>query len=153
MALYAFDGTWQEDEYPCTFDPKDTNVSKFLWVCGLDDPGNAYTGGVGTRLGPLGRVMGGVFGLGGASRHVHNLTKRIFGSRPGFHYFRFETLVNEDMAMDEAGEDDFQTMDTVVDAYLNDYPGTGNHDLRMLHQREGYLFSENMSRLPADLTN
>ena len=62
MALYAFDGTWNEKEP----DPVDsTNVLKFR---------NAYKGkayyidGVGTRFGPIGRVLGGVFGAGGQTR-------------------------------------------------------------------------------------
>ncbi len=62
MALYAFDGTWNEDEE----DPEgDTNVVKFR---------DAYQGrweyieGVGTRFGALGRFFGGVFGAGGKTR-------------------------------------------------------------------------------------
>ncbi len=62
MALYAFDGTWNENQPD---DPKDTNVVKFT---------DAYQGekfyveGVGTRLGFLGRFFGGVFGAGGKKR-------------------------------------------------------------------------------------
>ncbi len=62
MALYAFDGTWCEDEPESI---KDSNVVKFL---------NAYSGkceyieGVGTRFGALGRILGGVFGTGGKTR-------------------------------------------------------------------------------------
>ena len=59
MALYAFDGTWNEDE---TGEGKDTNVTKFY---------NAFQGpkfylkGVGTRLGFIGKILGGVAGAGG----------------------------------------------------------------------------------------
>lgn len=63
MALYAFDGTWNEDEEG---DGKDTNVAKFC---------NAYRGecqfyleGVGTRAGFIGRLLGGVAGIGGHLR-------------------------------------------------------------------------------------
>ena len=62
MALYAFDGTWNEDEENPT---ADTNVVHFR---------DAYEGpveyrqGVGTRLGVLGRMAGGLFGAGGRSR-------------------------------------------------------------------------------------
>ncbi len=62
MALYAFDGTWNSDK-PET--AKDTNVVWFY---------NAYTGkkhywsGVGTRLGFLGKLAGGITGAGGHQR-------------------------------------------------------------------------------------
>jgi len=62
MALYAFDGTWNENT---PADANDTNVVRFH---------EAYTGekwyveGPGTRLGWLGRLAGGVFGSGGKAR-------------------------------------------------------------------------------------
>ncbi len=62
MALYAFDGTWNEDEEN---EGKDTNVAKFF---------NAYQGnkfyleGVGTRKGFIGKILGGVVGAGGRVR-------------------------------------------------------------------------------------
>lgn len=62
MALYAFDGTWNEDEVD---EAKDTNVVKFS---------DAYAGrkfyleGVGTRLGFVGKILGGVTGAGGRVR-------------------------------------------------------------------------------------
>lgn len=62
MALYAFDGTWNEDE---TEPIADTNVVKFR---------DAYRGkpeyveGVGTRFGALGRALGGFLGVGGRTR-------------------------------------------------------------------------------------
>ncbi|MDP6707857.1 MAG: DUF2235 domain-containing protein [Alphaproteobacteria bacterium] len=62
MALYAFDGTWNEDQP----DPEDdTNVVKFK-ACYLEKA--EYIGGVGTRLGTLGRIAGGLFGIGGQTR-------------------------------------------------------------------------------------
>ena len=60
MALYAFDGTCNEDDANEVADiSEDTNISNFC---------EAYTGtveylaGVGTRYGVLGRFFGGVFG-------------------------------------------------------------------------------------------
>lgn len=63
MALYAFDGTWNSDEE----NPgQDTNVVRFKELySGVDVE---YVGGVGTRWGSLGRVLGGLFGTGGRSR-------------------------------------------------------------------------------------
>jgi uncharacterized protein (DUF2235 family) len=62
MALYAFDGTCNEDEEGVD---RDSNVVKFR---------DAYIGstfylaGVGTRLGWIGKFAGGLFGLGGKRR-------------------------------------------------------------------------------------
>jgi hypothetical protein len=72
MALYAFDGTWNEDE---DAPEKDTNVVRFR---------DAYEGpveyrtGVGTRCGAIGRLLGGVFGAGGHSRieEMYDAAKR-----------------------------------------------------------------------------
>lgn len=66
MALYAFNGTWNVDD-PEDSGPagKDSNVVKFReaytkrWY---------YTDGVGTRLGPIGRILGGITGAGGHTR-------------------------------------------------------------------------------------
>lgn len=58
MALYAFDGTWNENKPD---DAEDTNVFKFKEAY----QGNKfYVEGVGTRFGILGRVFGGIFGAG-----------------------------------------------------------------------------------------
>ena len=63
MALYAFDGTGNADDGP---PEEDTNVVRFREVyAGADFE---YLSGVGTRLGAVGKVMGGLFGLGGRSR-------------------------------------------------------------------------------------
>lgn len=63
MALYAFDGTWNEDEQ---LDNQDTNVVRFTELyAGLDV---AYLEGVGTRWGAIGKSLGGLFGLGGRTR-------------------------------------------------------------------------------------
>ena len=63
MALYAFDGTWNEDE---GHDIEDTNVVRFKE---LYQGNNAeYMEGVGTRFGIVGKFLGGIFGAGGQTR-------------------------------------------------------------------------------------
>ena len=66
MALYAFDGTCNEDD---TNEEKgvseDTNVCDFREAYIVK---TEYLAGVGTRLGGLGRFFGGVFGAGGQTR-------------------------------------------------------------------------------------
>ena len=62
MALYAFDGTWNIDEEE---PEKDTNVVKFRNI--YNGPVE-YRSGVGTRWGGIGKVLGGLLGLGGRSR-------------------------------------------------------------------------------------
>ena len=65
MALYAFDGTWSEDEE----DPSEkTNVVKFCDAYEANGGKVEYIKGVGTRFGAIGRVFGGVFGAGGQTR-------------------------------------------------------------------------------------
>jgi uncharacterized protein (DUF2235 family) len=69
MALYAFDGTWNEDEID---EMRDTNVCKFR---------DAYTGrrfyleGIGTRHGFVGKILGGATGKGGRIRIVEALAE------------------------------------------------------------------------------
>ncbi|NOQ63018.1 MAG: hypothetical protein GQ582_00720 [Methyloprofundus sp.] len=66
MALYAFDGTGNEDEAE---DGKDSNVVKFKELYQPENPENIeYLAGVGIRMGTLGHVMGGLFGIGGFTR-------------------------------------------------------------------------------------
>lgn len=62
MALYAFDGTWNENKPD---DAEDTNVFKFKEAY---QGSKFYVEGVGTRFGIVGRVFGGVFGAGGKQR-------------------------------------------------------------------------------------
>ncbi|MFQ5346201.1 MAG: phospholipase effector Tle1 domain-containing protein, partial [Mariprofundus sp.] len=64
MALYAFDGTWNEDEEEGVSE-HETNVVKFRDI--YEGPVE-YRAGVGTRYGAVGKVLGGVFGMGGQSR-------------------------------------------------------------------------------------
>src|SRR5690349_20686993 len=65
MALYAFDGTWNEakdDE-----DPRYTNTNVFRFYEAYHEQSGTndfYLAGVGTRFDLIGRVLGGVFGLG-----------------------------------------------------------------------------------------
>jgi len=65
MALYAFDGTWNEDQ---DIDERDTNVRKFFELSDEPDDRKLYTAGIGTRFGWFGRVFGGFFGIGGKDR-------------------------------------------------------------------------------------
>lgn len=62
MALYAFDGTWNEDEPTAE---QDTNVVRFRRAYQGDVN---YIPGVGTRFGAIGKVFGGLFGAGGKPR-------------------------------------------------------------------------------------
>jgi hypothetical protein len=65
MALYAFDGTWNAAKDNDDPNHPNTNVFRFYQAyhrtSGTDD---YYVAGVGTRYGVLGKVLGGVFGLG-----------------------------------------------------------------------------------------
>lgn len=62
MALYAFDGTWNQDKVDSI---EDTNVVKFR---DANTGSVKYLEGVGTRFGFLGRFLGGIFGIGGFAR-------------------------------------------------------------------------------------
>jgi hypothetical protein len=65
MALYAFDGTWNKAKDNEDKDLTNTNVFRFYQAykkhSNTDD---FYLAGVGTRLKVIGRIFGGVFGLG-----------------------------------------------------------------------------------------
>ncbi|MEM7429960.1 MAG: DUF2235 domain-containing protein [Pseudomonadota bacterium] len=63
MALYAFDGTGNEDK---PADDEDTNVLKFFQAYQGQD--NFYVEGVGTRFSLLGAIFGGALGFGGHER-------------------------------------------------------------------------------------
>ncbi|MEK8019496.1 MAG: DUF2235 domain-containing protein [Candidatus Parabeggiatoa sp.] len=62
MALYAFDGTWNEEEGD---EGKNTNVIKFRDAYTQK---NFYLEGIGTRNGFIGKILGGVMGAGGRVR-------------------------------------------------------------------------------------
>jgi len=74
MALYAFDGTWNEADYDFADGDTNTNVLKFAQayaLCYGEDEGlisEQYLEGVGTRFGKIGKVIGGLTGAGGRSR-------------------------------------------------------------------------------------
>jgi hypothetical protein len=69
MALYAFDGTWntaKDDEDPHS---KNTNVVRFHQAYHRrSNTNDFYVSGVGTRLDKIGKIFGGVFGLGALPR-------------------------------------------------------------------------------------
>lgn len=70
MALYAFDGTWNRD-MPGT--ERDTNVA---WFASAYTGEKLYQKGVGTKLGKLGKIVGGITGAGGRSR-VRKARRRL----------------------------------------------------------------------------
>ena len=72
MALYAFDGTWNSDAKDDSFD---TNVVRFVELYGQPDNVH-YLEGVGTRLGAVGKILGGLFGLGGRTR-IEEMTEHL----------------------------------------------------------------------------
>jgi uncharacterized protein (DUF2235 family) len=65
VALYALDGTWNQ-EHSQDEVARNTNVQRFFAL--YEGTGNVYLAGVGTRLGRVGRIAGGLFGAGGFSR-------------------------------------------------------------------------------------
>ncbi len=69
MALYAFDGTWNQEKTDDDGAYANTNVVRFKNAyhrhSGTDD---FYVEGIGTRWDLVGHVMGGLFGLGELSR-------------------------------------------------------------------------------------
>jgi len=82
MALYAFDGTWNEDQED---DLNETNVRKFLMEYDGANFDDNYIEGVGTRFGAVGRVLGGVFGAGGKTRIEEMYEKLISNWNAGDH--------------------------------------------------------------------
>jgi uncharacterized protein (DUF2235 family) len=63
MALYAFDGTWNEDEEDEI--AAETSVVRFYDAYAEN---KFYLEGVGTRVGFIGKILGGLTGLGGRCR-------------------------------------------------------------------------------------
>ena len=65
MALYAFDGTWNEAKTSEDLDYSNTNVVRFRDAYEKNTGTKPfYVAGVGTRYDFVGRALGGVFGLG-----------------------------------------------------------------------------------------
>jgi uncharacterized protein (DUF2235 family) len=67
MALYAFDGTWNDSSAPAVErdTKKDTNVHRFRE---LYEGKTEYRDGVGTRYGVIGKIIGGITGAGAQKR-------------------------------------------------------------------------------------
>jgi uncharacterized protein (DUF2235 family) len=64
MALYAFDGTWNQDK-DNDDSYRETNVVRFHHAYTANSGTNDYyVAGIGTRLGIVGRAIGGAFGAG-----------------------------------------------------------------------------------------
>ena len=65
MALFAFDGTWNQAKDNDT-EHTNTNVRRFFdaYHANSRNARDCYRAGVGTRLGLVGKVIGGVFGAG-----------------------------------------------------------------------------------------
>lgn len=79
MALYAFDGTWNDAKSGEDAGYLNSNVVRFFQVydrntttealaSGTAPPRNLYVPGVGTRFDKIGHALGGAFGLGELSR-------------------------------------------------------------------------------------
>ncbi len=73
MALYAFDGTWNR-EHSDDEVARNTNVRRFFEL--YEGTRSVYVSGVGTRMGLLGRIVGGIFGAGGFSR-LNDMYRRL----------------------------------------------------------------------------
>ncbi len=76
MALYAFDGTWNEEKDTGEYG-KNTNVVKFRDA--YDGKHEFYTKGVGTKHGIIGKIFGGAFGAGGQER-IDEARKSLFAN-------------------------------------------------------------------------
>ncbi|RYD33689.1 MAG: DUF2235 domain-containing protein, partial [Verrucomicrobiaceae bacterium] len=80
MALYAFDGTWNQPDYIFD-DSRDTNTNVFRFAqyyaaCHGEDASPLkfqYLEGVGTKFGRTGKVIGGLTGAGGRERILEML--------------------------------------------------------------------------------
>jgi uncharacterized protein (DUF2235 family) len=73
MALYAFDGTWNDRKDAGEYD-KNTNVVRFV-----DHYGGTteFFKGIGRRYGHVGKWIGGALGVGGRKR-IHDASVRLF---------------------------------------------------------------------------
>ena len=65
MALYAFDGTWNDSSSPDRDTSQDTNVHRFRELYAEN---TNYLDGVGSRWGIVGKLIGGATGAGAAKR-------------------------------------------------------------------------------------
>jgi len=85
--------------------------------------------------------------MGGASRHVHSLAKRILsrGGKSADNYLRFQMITDEDIPMDEALDEDIEVMNSVIANYVDSFPD--DEGIRKLHEKSGYEFGTNLKAL------
>jgi len=102
-----------------------------------ENPAESISAKQGRTLGRLGwlKPLVNIF-MTGVSKHTHNLVSRVGAER----YARFEVILGDRMPMDTGAREDFRRMQSIVAAYLDDYPSDA--DSRSRHAREGYLYSE-----------
>lgn len=88
----------------------------------------------------------GIF-MGGGSRHVHSLAKRIVtkGNTRSDRYLRFQMMTAKDIPMDEAGPKDIRRMRAVVAEYLGGHPD--DEKMRNLHRQRGFDYAGNLKKL------
>jgi hypothetical protein len=94
----------------------------------------------------------GIF-MGGASRHVHSLAKRVLsaGGNSGGKYLRFQMFTKEDVPMDEAAEGDILVMKEIAQAYIDGFPG--DSAAKKMHLESGYEYRKNLEELLALMSN
>ncbi|MPZ24713.1 MAG: hypothetical protein GEU28_14570, partial [Dehalococcoidia bacterium] len=71
MPLYAFNGTWNSEkteDLQTSARESDANTNVIRFRDAYDRPDTFCINGVGTKLGLLGKVLGGAFGAGGFAR-------------------------------------------------------------------------------------
>lgn len=71
MALYAFNGTWNSEKTDDVATPDNEatrNTNVVLFRDAHSAPAPFYSNGVGTRVGVVGKIFGGAFGVGGQQR-------------------------------------------------------------------------------------
>lgn len=88
----------------------------------------------------------GVF-MGGASRHVHSLAKRVLNSsgQSASEYLRFQMLTEKDIPMDEASKADIKRMTTLASDYISGFPG--KKKIEQQHAKRGYDYATNLRAL------
>ena len=80
MALYAFDGTWNKKKDGEDPEYTNTNVARFH-AAYQQNSGRPefYVAGVGTRHKTIGKILGGVFGLGEQRKQLLKMFRRERG--------------------------------------------------------------------------
>ncbi len=83
MALYAFNGTWNSektDDISTAANEAASNTNVVFFKDAHTAPAPYYSDGVGTRVGLVGKIFGGAFGVGGQQRldeAIAHLRKRF----------------------------------------------------------------------------